>query len=151
MNITGHNRLIYAGLIILILFQVVSNFFWLQEDYYIPRHDENQYFAKSVNTLRLIQDPSRLTLKNLLEVKPKNRPHLFPMSAWPFFFFRGISYDSACLANSGFLIILILATFGIGNSFGKPGRGLLAACITSFRSEARRVGKECRSWWSRYH
>ena len=132
MKSPGRNYYIFSLLIILILFQVISNFFWLKSDYYIPRHDENQYILKSVNLLRLLQEPSRLTLKNLLEVEPRNRPHLFPMSAWPFFIIGGISYDSACLANSFFLIIVILATFGIGSYSGHPGRGLLAAFIVSF-------------------
>lgn len=132
MTSIRRHQLILFCLFSLILFHGISNFFWIKSDYYIPRHDENQYLSKSVNTLRLLKEPSRMTLVDFLEVEPKNRPHLFPMSAWPFFFFGGISYDSACLANSFFLIIVILATFGIGRSFGNPERGLLAAFIVSF-------------------
>lgn len=132
MNELKKKRLVLAALTVLILFQVVSNYFWLKADRYVPLHDENEYLAKSVNTLQLLTESDKITLKDFLEVEPKIRPHLFPLCAWPFFLLGGISYDSACLTNSFFLVIVIAATFGIGNSLGGRGRGLLAAFLVSF-------------------
>jgi len=125
-------QLVLLGLIALILFHLVSNYFWLKEDHYIPRHDENQYLEKSIRTYRLLSGPARVTLKNFLAVEPRIRPHLFPMCAFPFYFLLGVSYDSACLANSFFLAILILATFGIGRSLGGDRGGVLATFMVSF-------------------
>lgn len=131
MNDIKEKRLVLAALVVLILFQAVSNYFWLKADHYIPLHDENEYLVKSVNTLRLLTDPGSITLKDFLEVEPKLRTHFFALCAWPFFLLGGISYGSACLTSSFFLVVLIIATFGIGNLLGGRWRGLLAALIVS--------------------
>lgn len=139
------NRLTLAFLVVLILFHVISNYFWLQEDRFIPLHDENDYLVKSVNALKLLTGPARFTLKDFLEVEPKLRTHFFAICAWPFLLLGGISYDSACLTNSFFLALLIVATFGIGNLLGGWWRGCLAACIVSFYPFVLRLS---RFFWS---
>ncbi len=132
MNGFKDSRPVLFALVLLIVFQVASNFFWLKADHYIPLHDENDYLVKSVNTLNLLTGSTRVTWKDFLDVEPKLRTHFFPICAWPFFLIGGLSYDSACLTNSFFLVILIAATFGIGSSLGSRPRGLLAAFIVSF-------------------
>ena len=135
--------LILLGL--LIGFHLVSNYLWLAADGSLPRHDENQYLAKSIRSYRILTGPGGDRWNRLLEVEPKIRPHLFPLTALPFFLIRGVSYDSAALANSFFLALLILAVYGLGRELGGAGRGLLAAFLVSFYPF---VLNFSRSFWS---
>lgn len=127
---TGYFYLILLAT--LILFHIVSNFFWLKADNSIPKHDENQYLTKSIRCYRILCSPGANRLYRILETEPKIRPHLFPLTAIPFYLLRGVSYDAACLSNSFFLALLILAVFSLGREIGNNIEGLTAAFITSF-------------------
>ena len=49
------------------------------------------------------------------------------------------------------IIIESLKKEGVDYIFGYPGGAVLHIYDALFRSEERRVGKECRSRWSPYH
>ena len=131
----SHQKQSYLSIILLIaliLFHIFSNFLWLKADSSIPKHDENEYLAKSIRCYRLLGDDKSGKITRLLDVEPKIRPHLFPLTAIPFYLLRGISYDSAALSNSIFMALLILAVYGIGREIGGARQGLAAAFIASF-------------------
>src|SRR2546430_15751622 len=55
-------------------------------------------------------------------------------------------FNTIVLLTSGLTMVFAL-TFARRGSY----RGLQASLVATFRSEERRVGKECRSRWSPYH
>ena len=138
-------QLFPASVFLLILFQVIGNYRWIKADYSIPHHDENQYFRKSVACFRILTRPGRDKLPRLLKAEPRIRPHLFPLTATPFYLVGGESYDSACLSNSLFLILLLIAVYQTGKLLSGPATGFWAAFILSFYPFVTRFS---RLYWS---
>jgi len=119
-------------LILLIVFHLISNYLWISSDDSIPRHDENQYFLKGLTCFRILTGPGPAKFIRLLKAEPKIRPHLFPLTAFPFYYFGKESYDAACLSNNLFLVILIISVYRTGKLLQGKNTGLLAAFIVSF-------------------
>jgi len=138
--------LLYPVLLtLLILFHLVNNYIWIKSDGSLPKHDENEYFIKSLTCYRILTTPGDDKLSRLLHAEPKVRPHLFSLSAGPFYLIGGESYDLACLSNSMFLVLLIAAVYRTGKMlYGRP-TGFWAAFILSFYPFVTRFS---RLYWS---
>jgi dolichyl-phosphate-mannose-protein mannosyltransferase/tetratricopeptide repeat protein len=132
-------------LTLLILFHLGSNYIWIRSDESLPKHDENEYFIKSLTCYRILTTPGADKLSRLLHAEPKVRPHLFSLSAAPFYLIGGESYDIACLSNSIFLILLLVTIYRTGRRlYGRP-TGFWAAFILSFYPFVTRFS---RLYWS---
>ncbi len=119
-------------LFVLITFHLLNNYFWIKSDAGFPRHDENQYFLKSLSCFRVLTDGEAAKAARLLQVEPKMRPHLFPLTAVPFYMLAEVSYDTACLSNGLFLVLVIIGVFLAGKSLRGPATGFWAAFLVSF-------------------
>ncbi len=124
-------QLFPALVFLLIILQVIGNYRWIKADHSIPHHDENQYFCKSIACWRIISRPGPDKLSRLLNAEPRIRPHLFPLTAGPFYLIGGESYDSARLSNSLFLILLLIAVYQTGKLLSGAATGFWAVFILS--------------------
>ncbi len=132
-------------LTLLIIVHLAVNYTWIRSDESLPRHDENEYFIKSLSCYRILTTPGENKLSRLLNAEPKVRPHLFSLTAAPFYLLCGESYDIACFSNNIFLIMLLIAVYRMGKLLYGRATGFWAAFILSFYPFVTRFS---RLYWS---
>lgn len=116
----------------LILFHLISNYFWLSINEMGPVSDEKNYFNKSIRLYRILADPDINLFPRIFTSPPAFRPPLFPLCLVPSYPVAGLSYRSAASVITLFLALMIVFTYKIGKLLYSAATGLLAAFIISF-------------------
>jgi len=125
----------YLALSLLFLFHIVNNIVIISKDTTPFIGDASGLYIQGCYYSRLILNAIRsfdlCALPSILRDMPLNGQFLV-FVAEPFYFFLGISHDTAVVSNQFFFLMLILSIFGIGRVLFNSTTGLLAAFIISF-------------------
>jgi 4-amino-4-deoxy-L-arabinose transferase-like glycosyltransferase len=127
----GTPRWVVALLAALVLFFVVNNGLWLLNDATPPSYDRSVHTISALKYLRLMEEPTRLSLRKLLTVT-QYWPPLFHFCSVPFTFVLGFSVQSVAATNFLFLVIAVCSIYGIGRRLFDHGVGVGAAVLTMF-------------------
>jgi 4-amino-4-deoxy-L-arabinose transferase-like glycosyltransferase len=143
-------------------FCVVNNFIWLTADTIPPAWDEAVYLIFSVQYYNLFKTVSQIAYRSALHTS-SNGPHLFFLLPYfydgflhispyrpplllllpsAFYALFGLSKIVAEMTNSIFLVVLLLASYGVGRTLQDADAGLLASFLVSMYPEL--------FSWSRY-
>ncbi len=123
--------LIIIGLVSIILFHIIINLIWLKMEIAPPMWDQA---ADALHSLEFYKPLKQLDIMGFLKVYLHYRPARAPLTfivAAPFFGLLGFSVDAATISNFLYLIILVLAIYGIGRKLYGTGVGLLSAFVVS--------------------
>lgn len=114
-----------------IAFSLVNTILWLWIDTRPPRWDDAHYLTMSLKYHEALLSGGAMSfLGSLLTVDPM-RPPLVPLLAVPAYLVLGRSADVALTVNLLALVVLILATYGLGTRLTSAWCGLLAAVFVS--------------------
>jgi len=124
----GRWQIMLLGL--LIAAQAAVNWAWLSTNVVILGWDRPRHLIESLVYNDLLE---QVTLRSTFEAWTHSGyyPPLFHWAMVAFYKALGISMDVAASVNSLFLIVLLLAAYGVGRHIGGKGVGLLTAFITS--------------------
>ena len=125
---TRHWHLLLLG--ILIVAQLAVNWAWLRTNVVLLGWDRPRHLIESLVYNDIL---GQLSLRSLFEgwVHSGYYPPLFHWAMVSFYGLFGVSMDVAAAVNSMFLILLVVAAYGIGSRIGGKVVGLLSAFITS--------------------
>jgi 4-amino-4-deoxy-L-arabinose transferase-like glycosyltransferase len=115
---------------VLIAAQVVVNWAWLRTNVVILGWDRPRHLIESLVYNDLLQ---QVTLRSTFEAWTHSGyyPPLFHWAMVGFYKLFGVSMDVAAAVNTVFLVVLLVAAYGIGRRIGGRGVGLLSAFLTS--------------------
>ncbi|MBU06089.1 MAG: hypothetical protein CL877_09110 [Dehalococcoidales bacterium] len=107
-----------------------GNLMWAFLDKVPPTWDPSRHFYIALSYWHALDFNAENWWLNVLNVEPFYPP-LYHLSLLPFFALFGFSGDSAVLANSLYMFVIILSTYGIGAHLYDQRTGLLAAFLVS--------------------
>ena len=115
---------------VLIAAQLAVNGAWLRTNVVLLGWDRPRHLIESLVYNDILQ---HVSLRSLFEawVHSGYYPPLFHWAMVAFYRVFGISMDVAASVNSVFLVVLLVAAYGIGSRIGGKGVGLLSAFIAS--------------------
>lgn len=121
-------HLLLLGL--LIAAQVAVNWAWLSTNFVLLGWDRPRHLIESLVYNDLLE---YVSLRSLFEawVHSGYYPPLFHWAMVAFYRLFGVSMDVAASVNTIFLIVLLVAAYGVGCRIGGKGVGLLAAFFAS--------------------
>jgi len=121
-------HLLLLGL--LIVAQVAVNWGWLSTNVVLLGWDRPRHLIESLVYNDLLESVS---MRSLFEawVHSGYYPPLFHWAMVAFYRLFGVSMDVAASVNTVFLIVLLVAAYGVGSRIGGKGAGLLAAFFAS--------------------
>lgn len=121
-------------LVSIIIFCAVNNYILIKEDTMPSMTDAAVYFSESLDYYSVIAGLKLTnilaTIKTLLNSQPFHPP-LIILTSLPFYYFFGISTDTAAMSNVIYITTLIFSVYGIGKYFYSKKVGILAAFITA--------------------
>ncbi|MBU1862061.1 MAG: glycosyltransferase family 39 protein [Candidatus Omnitrophica bacterium] len=123
--------IILAGII---LFHLMSNYIWLQNDTTYLIHDSHHHFLFSYTVYDVMKEGMSPLFNDNLRFFQQRRWHgvFVQYCTAPFYFLFGADQDSGVMINSTiFFVILILSTYGIGKTFSNEQGGVLSAFMVS--------------------
>ncbi|SVE08770.1 uncharacterized protein METZ01_LOCUS461624, partial [marine metagenome] len=123
-------RMRYAVLTTLVLWVFGSNLTWVVLDKVPPAYDFARHLYIAFLYWQAFDWGSQSLWFDLLSVEPYYPP-LYHLSLIPFAVVFGFSAFSAVLANSVYLGVIILSTYGIGSLINDRRTGLMAAFLVS--------------------
>lgn len=134
-------HLAYAVLAMVLVFVLVDNARWLSANTAPPAWDEARYLVNSLEAYDLITHPSLENLAQLYTVRHGMRPSIgYVWLAVPIYALLGASPDTVTLWTNFFLLVVItLATFGIGRHLFNTKAGLLAGVLLALNPELIRL------------
>ena len=107
-----------------------GNLIWTFLDKAPPTWDPSRHFYIALSYWHALDFNAENWWLNVMNVEPFYPP-LYHLSLLPFFALYGFSGDSAVLANSVYMFVIILSTYGIGAHLYDQRTGLLAAFLVS--------------------
>lgn len=115
---------------ILVAAQVAVNWAWLRTNVVILAWDRPRHLIESLVYNDILR---QVTLRSMFEAWTHSGyyPPLFHWAMVGFYKVFGVSMDVAAAVNTLFLIVLLVAAYGIGRRIGGKGVGLLCAFLTS--------------------
>jgi 4-amino-4-deoxy-L-arabinose transferase-like glycosyltransferase len=115
---------------VLIAAQVAVNWAWLRTNVVILGWDRPRHLIESLVYNDILQ---QVTLRSTFEAWTHSGyyPPLFHWAMVGFYKLFGVSMDVAAAVNTVFLVVLLVAAYGIGRQIGGRGVGLLSAFLTS--------------------
>jgi 4-amino-4-deoxy-L-arabinose transferase-like glycosyltransferase len=115
---------------LLIAAQVVVNWAWLRTNVVIVGWDRPRHLIESLVYNNLLR---QVTPRTTFEAWTYSGyyPPLFHWAMVGFYKLFGVSMDVAASVNTLFLVVLLVAAYGIGRRIGGKGVGLLSAFVTS--------------------
>jgi 4-amino-4-deoxy-L-arabinose transferase-like glycosyltransferase len=121
-------HLLLLGL--LIAAQVAVNWTWLSTNWVLLGWDRPRHLIESLVYNDLLE---YVSLRSLFEawVHSGYYPPLFHLAIVGFYKLFGVSMDAAASVNMVFLVVLLVAAYGVGCRIGGKGVGLLAAFFAS--------------------
>jgi 4-amino-4-deoxy-L-arabinose transferase-like glycosyltransferase len=122
-----HRFLLAASLIYL----AVTDIIWIAIDTRPPFWDMANHAMWSLNVLRDFQDHGLAALKTLPFASPFYPPFYYARVAMAYWI-AGVSIDTAQLANVPAIILIALATYGVGRTIMKPAAAAVAAMLVNF-------------------
>jgi 4-amino-4-deoxy-L-arabinose transferase-like glycosyltransferase len=129
--------LIVSGIL---LFHAINNWIWLSENVTSTGWDEPRHLTYSVHYGRLLSSVNPRSLFEMMASDPI-RPPLFAASTAPLSRLFGWSADVVTMINVVYMLVLLLATYGIGRRWRGRNLGLvsvaLLACFPMFYSMSR--------------
>jgi tetratricopeptide (TPR) repeat protein len=123
----------HLALALLVLLACLSSFAWVALDTRPqPGADPNTYLIKAFELVDSLKAQGGADLWQLIiDASIQGRPPLYQLFTVPFIFLFGRSEDVALCVNLISLVILILATYGIGNLAWNRRAGLLAGFLVA--------------------
>lgn len=118
----------YYFLCLIILWVWGSNAIWMILDHRPPSWDQGGHLRYTFHYWQALTSGSENWWIDVLNVEPFYPP-FFHLSLIPFAMIFGFTLDIAIIANSFYLTIAILSTYGIGKFFYNRSTGLLAGFI----------------------
>lgn len=117
-------------LCLIILWVWTSNIIWMMLDNRPPAWDQAGHLRYTFHYWQALSSGSENWWIDLLNVEPFYPPffHLFLV---PFSLLFGFALDTAIVANSLYLTVAILSTYGIGKFFSNRTAGLIAGFLIS--------------------
>ena len=123
--------MVFGLLLLLIAFHLISNWLWRQSNEVIFGLDRMYHQVTSLAYYDILRDGlSPVTLFSALTWSDYYPP-LVHLTAAAFYVPFGISMDVAAMSNSLFLVLFLLAVYGLGEKLAGPWVGLLSALIVS--------------------
>jgi len=122
-----HRILLAASLIYL----AVTNIAWIAIDTRPPFWDMANHALWSLDVLRDFQAHGLAALKTLPFASPFYPPFYYARVAMAYYI-GGVSIDTAQLANIPAIILIGLATYGIGRTIMRPAAAAIAAVLINF-------------------
>jgi 4-amino-4-deoxy-L-arabinose transferase-like glycosyltransferase len=121
--------LILLGLVI--LFHLVNNSLWLARNEVVYGFDRMTHQLISLEYDDILSEG--LGPRTLFAALTRSGyyPPLVHLTAVGFYRLLGVSMDAAALSNSVYLVLFLLAVYGLGERFGGPWVGLNSAAIAS--------------------
>lgn len=120
----------WGALPLLLAFQVVNNWLWVTTGVTILGWDRPSHLLKMRIYYDLFERIDARTIFTAMTWQ-QNRPPLPFLAGALFYRLFGVSTDVALMSNTIFVIILTLATYGLGHRIYNKGVGLLAAFFVS--------------------
>jgi 4-amino-4-deoxy-L-arabinose transferase-like glycosyltransferase len=117
------------ALIILLVFVVLNNSIWQLQGGGPLQWDDSIHLSESLEASRMVAAPE-VPLKNLLYVAWYYPPFV-SWSAIPFYAVFGEGQFAGSFAITGFLVVLLLSTYGMGRRLFDENVGLLSALFIS--------------------
>jgi len=114
----------------LVVFQVVSNWFYVSANETILGGDQPNHLWRALVHNDFLQEISLRSLFKALTWS-RNRPPLRYLTVIPFYRLFGISTDVALMGNSLYVALLLLSVYDIGQRIYSRKVGLLAAFLAS--------------------
>jgi 4-amino-4-deoxy-L-arabinose transferase-like glycosyltransferase len=102
----------------LVLFHAVNNWIWLSENVTSTGWDKPRHLARSLSYAQMLSPPSAQSLFQVMISDPV-RPPFFPASASIMYWLFGKSADVATMINVIYMAIALVATYGIGQRWGR--------------------------------
>jgi 4-amino-4-deoxy-L-arabinose transferase-like glycosyltransferase len=127
MNKKARN-LYAAGLILLVFFHVFNVFMWINTENWSHGKDVVRHLS---NVCKTVEDREISCFKDIVFID-KSYPPFYYWTAMILFKITNSSYKYLFLNSLLFLIILILATYGIGKQIRSREAGFIAAMLCSF-------------------
>jgi 4-amino-4-deoxy-L-arabinose transferase-like glycosyltransferase len=121
-----HNYLLCA----IILWVWGSNIVWMVLDIRPPAWDQGGHLRYTFHYWQVLSSGSENWWVDLLSVEPFYPP-FFHLSLIPFSLIFGFTLDTVIVANSFYLTVAILATYGIGKTLYNRSTGLIAGFLLS--------------------
>jgi len=120
----------FLALMALLLFQALNNWVWLSLNVTTGGHDQPANLKRSLIYSDML---ARVNLTSLFKVLswPIHRPPAFFLSAIPLYRAFGSSADVATMTNVLYMVVLLWAVYGIGETVGDQRVGLLSAFAVS--------------------
>ena len=119
------------ALVSIILFHIILNLIYLKVEKCPPMWDQAW---NALHSLKLYNHLKQFDIggffNSLLHIRRERAPLIF-IAATPFYGLFGFSADSATISNFVYLIIFVLAVYGIGGKLYGNGVGLLSAFVAS--------------------
>jgi hypothetical protein len=114
----------------LILFHTISNWIWLSKNVMTRGWDRA---GALINSLYYHDTLSQISSQTMFKALTQDqiRPPLFGLSMALMYQPFGLSRDVAVMVNAVYLVLLVLACYGIGRRLGGKWLGLLAAALVS--------------------
>jgi 4-amino-4-deoxy-L-arabinose transferase-like glycosyltransferase len=129
--------LLMAGLV---LFHGVNNWIWLVQNVTSTGWDKPRHLAQSLSYTQML---APITVRSLFEVMVSDpiRTPLVPASAAIMYWLFGRTADIATMVNMIYMVIVLAATYGLGQRWGGRRLGLvsvlLLACFPMFYAMSR--------------
>ncbi len=115
---------------VLIAAQLAVNWAWLSTNLVLLGWDRPRHLIESLVYNDLLSQVSPQTLFDAW-VYSGYYPPLFHLAMVGFYKLFGISMDVAASVNTVFLVVLLVAAYGVGSRIGGRGVGLLSAFVTA--------------------
>jgi 4-amino-4-deoxy-L-arabinose transferase-like glycosyltransferase len=128
----GRSQVIALALLaLLILFHLVNNLLWRSSNEVVYGMDRMFHLVTSLAYYDILAD--RVSASTLFSALTWSDyyPPLVHLVAAAFYKVFGVSMDVAALSNSLYLVLFLLALYGIGERLGGPWVGLLSAFVVS--------------------